>query len=227
MISYFQAEDLNTLVGNAFRVAYAVQIQSDMDEQQQLSHLTQEQQFSSPPTGSNLGFQNSSQDCYMISSKTQSELQSMASNHTNNNHVPNSTTKKGPFTQSRSVESLLSSNVNQCRSNSPHFLQNDYNLDDDIPNNTDDGCYANLDEIRYINNTNGVFNTKLMATNGNDERIERVPEEPFYETADFVRASRERMSDNTFSRKATNQFVHAVSYSKAYINNYLSILDRP
>ena len=192
-----------------------------MDEQQKFSNLTQEQQCSSPPFGNNLGFQNSSQDCYMISSKTQSQLQSMASNQTNNNHVPNNTTKKGPFTQSRSVESLLSSNVNQCTtSNSSHFLQNDFNSDDDIPNNTDDGCYANLDEIRYINNTNDVFNLKLMPTNGNDDRIERVPEEPFYETADFVRASRERMSDNTFSRKAANQFAHAVSYSGSYTNNY-------
>ena len=215
---FLQAEDLNTLIGNAFRVAYAVQIQSDMDEQQTFPH---EQQCSSPPFGNNLGFQNSSQDCYMISSKTQSELQSMASNHSNNNHV--TTTKKGPFTQSRSVESLLSSNVNQCSSNSSHFLPNGFNLDDDIPNNTDDGCYANLDEIRYINNTNGVFDTKLMVTNGNDDTIEQFPEEPFYETADFVRASRERMSDNTFSRKAANQFVHSVSFSDSYINKYCCI----
>ena len=76
----------------------------------------------------------------------------------------------------------------------------------------DDGCYANIDELRYLNNTNDVLNSSgILNKNGNFDRIERVQEEPFYETADFVRDTRERMSDNTFSRKAIKQFNHSVS----------------
>ena len=177
-----------------------------MDEQQTLSYLPEGGAISnSPSCRHNPPDQISEQDCYVISSsQNQSELAGLSASHTNNN---NRMSSKTLFTQSRSVESLLSSNQHNN-----HLRQNEFYPEDDTGKNVDDGCYANIDELRYLNNTNDVLNsTGIMNKNGNFDRIERVQEEPFYETADFVRDARERMSDNTFSRKAVKQFNHSVS----------------
>ena len=210
MCYYFQSEDLNTLIGNAFRVAYAMQIQSDLDEQQPISYLPEVGPISTSPSCLNHhNNQPLEQDCYVISSSQNlSEFHhGSVENHTNNNNRVTNACNKTLFTQSRSVESLLSSNLHQS-----NMRQNDFYSEDDAGDNPDDGCYANVDEIRYLNNTNDILNSKAIANrNGNVDRIELAQEEPFYETADFVRDARERMSDNTFSRKAAKQFNHSVS----------------
>ena len=209
MHTIFQSEDLNTLIGNAFRVAYAMQIQSDMDEQQPISYLPEVGPISTSPSClNNHHDQSLDQDCYVISSsQNQSEFHRSAENHTNNNNRGTNACNKTLFTQSRSVESLLSSTIQQST-----MGPNDFYSEDDAGDNPDDGCYANVDEIRYQNNTNSLLNSKAIITkNGNFDRIDHVQEEPFYETADFVRDARERMSDNTFSRKAAKQFNHSVS----------------
>ena len=177
-----------------------------MDEQQPLSYLPEGGAISnSPSCQHNPPDQTLEQDCYVISSsQNQSEFLGSGASHTNNN---NRMSNKTLFTQSRSVESLLSSNQQNN-----HFKQNEFYTEDDTGKNVDDGCYANIDELRYLNNTNDVLNSSgILNKNGNFDRIERVQEEPFYETADFVRDTRERMSDNTFSRKAIKQFNHSVS----------------
>ena len=183
-----------------------MQIQSDMDEQQKISYIPEAVELSASPSCTN-NPQNlrPEQDCYVISSsQNQSEFHGLADSHTNNN---NRVSNKTLFTQSRSVESLLSSNINQN-----NLRKNEFYSEDDNGDNADDGCYANVDEIRYHNNTNDLMNSKaILNKNGNIDRIDRVQEEPFYETADFVRDTRERRSDNTFSRKAAKQFNHSVS----------------
>ena len=181
-----------------------------MDEQQQgMAHLRLDPRCISPPFQNEIGAQDPTHECYeLTSAKIQSEFKSSASANTNNNnnHVALNC-KKGFFTQSRSIESLLSSNVN-TRGNMLTSMQNNFYSENEVHENADDGTYANLDEIRYHNNPNEFVNSKVIS---NENRIDTALDEPFYETADFVRASRERMSDNTFSRKSTAQFFHSVS----------------
>ena len=207
----FQSEDLNTLIGNAFRVAYAVQIQSDMDEQQKFSQLKQNaRDYPEKFPNDNVLQDPTPKGCILPSSKIQSEINSISPNYTNNNNHLSNCNRKGAFTQSRSVESLLSSNINQC-GNSSSSMQNDFYSDDDANDNVDDGTYANVDEISHIKNTSGNPDSRASITNNNGKGINSTSEEPFYETADFVRAARERRSDNTFSRKSTTQFFQCVS----------------
>ena len=85
----------------------------------------------------------------------------------------------------------------------------------------DDGVYANLDEIKQ-NFGKDVVGERQTSDCGHFNRPVDA-EEPFYETADFVRCTRDRMSDNTFSRRAATQFKHTVSliyvhYAYTYIH---------
>ena len=197
------------MIGNAFRVAYSVQIKSDLENQQEsLSDLNQDQR--SPSVRNQCYIQDTSQEGYVpISQEEKSGLKNMISHHNNpnnNNHALNNN-KKGPFTQSRSVESLLSSGINQAR-DVPFPLPNGTYSEEENP---DDGCYANLDEIRYFDTAHLETSSRQMRENKKNNQFDMAADEPFYETADFVRVSRERMSDNTFSRKSATNLFHSVS----------------
>ena len=112
---------MNTLIGNAFRVAYAVQLQ---DESQGQDYT--QAHFQPPRPGSSLGHPG---------------LSGM--------------TPARPFPQSRSADSLLSP---------------------DILHGTADDLGIVADDVEGVD-----------------------PDEPLYETPDFVRSSHLRLSDNTFN----------------------------
>ena len=89
-----------------------MQIQSDMDEQHKISYIPEAGELSNSSSCTNnpqdLRLE---QDSYVIKScQNQSEFHGLADSHTNNN---NRVSNKTMFTQSRSVESLLSSNQHQ------------------------------------------------------------------------------------------------------------------
>ena len=186
-----------------------MQIKSDLEHQQEsLSDLNQDQR--SPSVRNHCYIQDTSQEGYLPASQEEgSGLKNIISHHnnpSNNNHALNNN-KKGLFTQSRSVESLLSSGINKARAPLADGIYSE-------EENQDDGCYANLDEIRYFDSAHLEASSRQMLANRNNNQVDVVADEPFYETADFVRVSRERMSDNTFSRKTATNVFHSVSIIK-------------
>ena len=119
-----QSEDLNTLVGNAFRVAYAVQLQSEIEEQKKSETVMLEKETTSTTIKNESVLHEPAQQYYVLnSSKTQSDMKSLSSSQTNNNNQLCQSNKKGIFAHSRSVESLLSSNVKQGSNNSSNSMQ--------------------------------------------------------------------------------------------------------